>query len=189
MPLASSVKLSSLSVNKYILVISLLICLVSAKAQDSTMQTIGGILDNYFLAAETTDSTKRHVAFQALFTENGRVNSIVMNNDGSNRVKQGSWKTYVEKSMSYYNRFTPTFDEESREMDFYLELATVHCIVNQISKQKSTGKSFQESYWMQFDLVFLNNRWYIDNILWVNEIPSLSIEKALVTDTLLYRPD
>ena len=109
-------------------------------AQDTTLQSIGGLLDSYFLAAETMDSTMRFEAFQLLFTESGTINSVVMNSDGSNRVKQGNWKSYIEKSGSYYNRFTPHFVEDSREMEFYLEIASVHCIVSSILCAKNFWK-------------------------------------------------
>jgi hypothetical protein len=176
-------------VNKHLVAILLFCCLGRLHAQDTALQSIGGLLDSYFLAAETMDSTMRFEAFQLLFTESGTINSVVMNSDGSNRVKQGNWKSYIEKSGSYYNRFTPHFVEDSREMEFYLEIASVHCIVSQYSAQKTSGKKFKERYWMQFDLVYLANRWYIDNVLWVNEIQGIPIENALLTDTLLYSPD
>ena len=164
-------------------------CLNQGHAQDTTLQSIGGILDSYFIAASIEDSASRYAAYQGLFTESASISAVVMNRDAMNKISHGSWKDYLQNSMSYYNQFTPSFTEESRETEYYLELATVHCTVNQTSRKRSSEKLYEERYWMQFDLIYLNERWYIDNLLWVNEVSGLLIEEALVTDTLLYRPN
>lgn len=175
--------------NRYWIIILFFIATVKVTAQDTNLQSIGGLLDAYFLAAETTDSVARVSGFQNLFTQNGSVTSIVMNIDGSNRVKQGTWLDYLKNTGRFYRRFTPNFVEISREMEYYLEIASVHCIVDQYSTQNVTGKKYKEEYWMQFDLVYLNERWYIDNLLWINEMPGVQIQNSLITDTLIYSPE
>ncbi len=175
--------------NRSWLLILFLLSTCQLVAQDTNLRSIGGILDAYFTAAETTDSLARATGFQNLFTENGSITSVVMNYDGTNRVREGSWQTYLEKTGQYYRRFTPDFVEISREMEYYLEIASVHCIVAQYSKQNMTSKQYKEEHWMQFDLVYLNERWYIDNLLWINEMPGVQIQNALITDTLIYSPE
>lgn len=184
--------LNANSISTYVIRLLLIafICttVVSANAQDSSLATIGGILDAYFEAAEEADSNQRYAAFSKLFTDNGQITAIIQSGQKS-KVLEGSWRSYLSESDEYYRGFEAKFLEQEREMEYYLELASVHCTVTHLSRAKDGSKTFQQELWMQFNLVFIQNRWFIDNVLWINALPQTPIDRALQTDTLIYAPD
>lgn len=155
-------------------------------AQDSTFTTLGGITDAFYKALSEPDSAKRAANFSALFAPTAQITAVV-GRAGESKTQNGSWKEFLKKTTQFYKHYSPQYAEQEREVEYYLDLATMHGIVMQTATDKSSGKTYQQRLWMQLDVVFQHKRWFIANAIWVNEIDGTDINDALLQDTLWHK--
>ena len=166
-----------------IILIGLVFWSFQMRSQESEFSNLGEITDAFYSALSESDSAKRSDQFSKLFTKNAQITAVV-DRGGLSKTKNGTWQEFLQKSNSFYQSYAPTYLELEREVEYYLDLATVHSIAQQTATDKSTGKIHQQEMWIQLDLVFQSNRWFIANAIWTHQIGSIQINKALLQDTL-----
>jgi hypothetical protein len=151
------------------------------------MSVLGNVIEAYFKTVSSDNLASRNQGLDTLMVEGAQMTSVLLQSNGNSNITTGSWKEYLENSAGFYNDFELKFSEMDREVDFYLDLASAHVLVEQRATKKATKRLFTQNLWLQLELIFVNNRWYITDALWVNE-SSQPIDNALLQDTLIRVP-
>jgi hypothetical protein len=167
----------------------LVFCLHSSDVNCQSYSSIDEITKAYYTAVSMGDTESRNNAYTEIFTASGTITSVKTASTKPSTVKTLNWSDLIRETAPFYKDYEINLVEEDREVDFYLDVAAVHVIVNQRSKQKNTGKTFSQFLWIDIDLVYFNNRWYISAVNWIDQSPSQSINNAMLTDTLWHQAD
>jgi hypothetical protein len=168
----------------------LLVMLFSAaavSAQEKDFSSIDIVVKSFYEALAQDNGDARTQQLAALFTKDGQISSVNHANNNAASIKNGSWKTFYAGSTSLYTSYSLSNDEVERTVDFYGEIASVHSLVYQTLTQKTSKKEFAQLYWMQLDLVYLNNRWHIDYASWTNQYQNVAVEEAILSDTIWHQ--
>ena len=158
-----------------------------AKAQDADLSILGNLVSEYFKAASVSDLNLRESALSNLFDKQGTMDAVILRQGQSSTLTEGTWGEFVEKSQGFYNSYQVEFEESEREVEYYLDMANVHCLVFQNSKEKASGSIYYQKLWMQFDVIFKSERWFIDHVIWINESDPYPIQNALLQDTIWHQ--
>lgn len=162
---------------------------LAAKAQDTTDYTqVGEVVHAFYSALSEPNDSARAARFEQLFTPEAQVNAIIQKTQSTASPALGSWKKFLENSQPFYTRFKVDYDEVERELEYYVDLASIHSLAYQVSTEKASGTDYRQMIWVQMDLVFAKDRWYIAYVSWVNEVTGMPIEDALLQDTLWHPP-
>lgn len=171
------------------LLLTTLFAVIGAQSQPADFSILGNVVSAYFAAANQSDLDTRKEALSKLFNINGTMDAVILRQGQDPTFTEGSWEDFVEKSQGFYSKYEVEFDEIEREVEFYLDMASVHCLVFQNSKELSSGTIYYQKLWFQFDLVFYSDRWFIDHIIWINETEPNPINNALMQDTIWHQTD
>ena len=165
----------------------LLFTTISLSAQEKDFSSIDIVVKSFYEALAQDNSDTRAQQLATLFTKDGQISSVNHANNNTASIKNGSWKTFYTGSTSLYTSYLLSNDEVERTVDFYGEIASVHSLVYQTLTQKTSKREFAQLYWMQLDLVYLNNRWYIDYASWTNQYQNVAVEEAILSDTIWHQ--
>lgn len=159
----------------------------TTSAQEPDFASIDIVMKSFYEALSTDNAESRSKKLAQLFTAEGQITSVnhVANKPAS--IKNGNWKTFFSGSTSLYASFKVSNDEVERSVDYYGEIASIQSLVYQTLTSKSNGKAYAQLYWMQIDLVFVNNRWFIDYASWTNQYQNINVEEAILTDTIWHQ--
>ncbi|GAB5538869.1 MAG: hypothetical protein Salg2KO_09720 [Salibacteraceae bacterium] len=171
---------------KFILISLLVFAGFNSRAQYD-LSIIGNVVEAYFETMGQSDLELRKKGLDSLLTSQANITAVLLGDNGKSSITSGTANQFLDDSEAFYADFSIKFDEQAREVDYYLELASVHVLVDQLSTKKSNRRIYEQHLWLQMDLVFYNERWHISNILWINE-SSRDIRGALVQDTLVRVP-
>jgi hypothetical protein len=167
------------------LVFGLMVFFVSAQEPD--FSSIDVVMKSFYDALSTDNPESRSKKLAKLFTIDGQITSVNHVAHKPASIKNGSWKSFFSGSTSLYTSFKVSNDEVERSADYYGEIASVQGLVYQTLTSKSNGKTYAQLYWMQIDLVFYNNRWYIDYASWTNQYQNTNVEEAILSDTIWHQ--
>jgi len=165
----------------------LLFTTISLSAQEKDFSSIDIVVQSFYEALAQDNNEMRSQQLAALFTKDGQISSVNHANNKPASIKTGSWKTFYSGSTSLYASYFLSNDEVERTVDFYGEIASVHSLVYQTLIQKTSKKEYAQLYWMQLDLVYLNNRWYLDYTSWTNQYQNVAVEEAILSDTIWHQ--
>tara|TARA_B100000902_G_C26947651_1_gene734190 strand:- start:162 stop:686 length:525 start_codon:yes stop_codon:yes gene_type:complete len=172
---------------KRIVTISIIVVASFTINAQSDMSVLGNVIEAYFKTVSSDNLASRSQGLDTLMVDDAQMTSVLLQSNGNSSITTGSWKEYLENSAGFYNDFELKFSEMEREVDFYLDLASVHVLVEQRAIKKATKRLFTQNLWLQLELIFVNNRWHITDALWVNESNQL-INNVLLQDTLMRVP-
>lgn len=150
-----------------------------------TYGNVAEIIDAYLGAATLQNYSERSEQFRELFLPEGVVGSH--SGQASAAPIMGSWSDFVTNSQPFLERFQLGFDEYERELDFYADMASAHLLLEQVVVDRTTGKTYAQMMWMQMELVYQDDRWYISSLFWNTSLQSQDIFEALKQDTLWNR--
>lgn len=166
----------------------MLLLALGGKTQDSTYSELGNTVNTLYSALSDSNDTRRAQVFEQLFTKEGQVNAVIQKSASASSHALGSWKQFLDNSTPFYAAYKVDYDETEREIDYYVDLASVHSLVYQSATDRKTGNVYRQMLWIQIDLVYAGNRWYIDHVTWINEVPEIPVRDALLQDTLWHKP-
>jgi len=166
----------------------MLLLFATGRAQDTDFSELGNIVSAFYSSLSDSNATRRAETFARLFTEKGQVNAVIQKSPSASSYALGPWKQFLQDAVPFYSTYKVAYDEIEREIDYYVDLASVHSLAYQTVTDRKTGNRYQQMLWFQFDLVYSNNRWYIDNATWINQVPEVPIQDALLQDTLWHKP-
>ncbi|GAB4383126.1 MAG: hypothetical protein Kow0075_15170 [Salibacteraceae bacterium] len=164
--------------------VCILTCLGPTVAQTG-YATVGDVLNEY-LAALTDTSDLRLARLKVVAAPEARLASVITRGAGVSLTVDDA-TSYAKNTKPYFVKYIITFEETYRTVSYYADMATVHSIVEQHITDPTTGKSSVEKYWLQTDMVYVNNRWFITSVVWTNQLSTQPIQEAVVTDTLWHR--
>lgn len=158
-----------------------------AEAQEPQFNSIDNTLKQFYSMLSENNHEKRTTLMEQIFTKTGQISSVNHQPNKPASIISSHWSQFASGSKSLYERYFVTNNEVERVVDFYQDLASVNGIVQQVLTDKISNKKYLESYWMQIEMVYINNRWYIDYTSWTNQLKNSTIENAILSDTLLHR--
>lgn len=156
-------------------------------AQEPDFASIDVVMKSFYEALSIDNPELRSQKLAQLFTPEGQITSVNHPENKPAVIKNGSWKSFYSGSTSLYASFKVSNDEVERSVDYYGEIAAVQSLVYQTLTSKSSGKAYAQMYWIQMDLVFYNNRWYIDYASWTNQYQNANVEDAILSDTIWHQ--
>ncbi|MCO4805069.1 MAG: hypothetical protein KC456_00620 [Flavobacteriales bacterium] len=171
-----------------ILIVMVLCCRVG-DGFGQTYSSIDDIVQAYYKAVSIGEKESRMAAYEDIFIPSGTITSVKTSATKPSSVKTLSWGDLIRETAPFYSDFEINLIENEREVDYYLDIATAHTLVNQRSLQKSTGKTYSQFLWIDFDLVYFDDRWYISAINWIDQSSRQPIQNALLTDTLWHQSE
>ncbi len=140
------------------------------------------------MLSEENDSI-REVRMAELFADEGRMNATLQFNAKQAQQKVGSGQDFLMNAKDFYTEHIIQYQEIERSIDYYQDLATVHSTVLQRIEDKLRKEAYEQWLWMVFDLAFMNDRWYLTAVSWVNAYDGESIQDAMLQDTLWHQPE
>lgn len=174
--------------NKTLCITFLLLLSLCGKAQDTAYSALGNTVNALYSSLSDSNATNRSRVFEQLFTREGQVNAVIQKNASTSSHALGSWRQFLDNSTPFYAAYKVDYDETEREIDYYVDLASVHSLVYQTATDRKTGSVYRQMLWIQIDLVYAGHRWYIDHVTWINEVPGIPVRDALLQDTLWHKP-
>ena len=156
-------------------------------AQEKDLSSIDKLMSTFYQALEEENAQKRQATLTLLFTRNGQISSVNHYTGKPSKVKSGTWQSFFEGSTPLYASFSVANDEVERNVDYYGDIASVNSLFYQTLTNKSNSKKYAQLYWIQIELVFVQNRWHIDYASWSNQYDNIAVEEAILSDTVWHK--
>lgn len=147
------------------------------------------VIAAYLSALATEGDSARAARLSSLFAPGGQINATLQLDVNRARQQIGTVEEFITNSKSFYNDHTINYQELERSIDYYQDLAAVNSLVGQRIVEKSSGVMYDQLIWMNFDMIFTKNRWYLTTVSWINAIEGQAIEDAMLQDTLWHKPE
>ncbi|MEQ9187648.1 MAG: hypothetical protein RLP15_07920 [Cryomorphaceae bacterium] len=146
------------------------------------------VIASFYRALELPTLEERSQALNALFMEDGTIQSIVQRSSMVSSSRGGTVKDFLNGSNDFYLNNTMSYDEIERSIDYYVDVAMIHSLVFQsIVERKNPSVAFEQMLWFSFSMAYQDDRWYLTAVSWVNAFEDEDIDDAMRLDTLWHQ--
>jgi hypothetical protein len=161
----------------------------SVKAYAQGAENPNALITAFYGALMEADSAKRHDAFSQLFHDQGTLFAVLQKGDMLSSTKGGPYENFLHGSGSFYAENTMSYDEVERSIDYYVDMASVHSLVYQsIRSNRRVSTVYEQLMWFNLSMVYVNDRWFLLDVSWVNAYDGDRIDNAMEQDTLWIKP-
>jgi hypothetical protein len=140
------------------------------------------------MISEGNDSIQR-ARMSELFATDGQMNATLQFSASNVKQAIGSGEDFLTNARDFYTENNIYYQEVERTIDYYQDLASINSLVLQRIEDKLRKEAYEQWLWMTFDLAYMNDRWYLTAVSWVNAYEGESIQDALLQDTLWHQPE